>query len=84
MKFNGQCTFLGYEERVSKKSGNKYILAMVRSDENKAIYNCFVADDRLSLKTNVVKAKDLQKVLCHFEMTSFNGNPQVNLIGMEL
>jgi hypothetical protein len=83
MKVLSKLMYLGFETKESKKSGNTYLLAKFMEQETAAIFEFYVPSDRLQLVTAIGQSKPFSELKINLEITSFNGKPDVNLVGIE-
>lgn len=77
-----EMTYLGMEQRDSQKSGNRYFLAKFM-DGNSAIFEFYVAGDRVALVTDLAQSAVLTKVKVALALKSYKGKAEVELAGVQ-
>jgi hypothetical protein len=80
-----EMVFLGEEERKSKKTGKPYKVAVFQKEKkgsrNPDIFKFFVSDEGLKQELGVLQ--QFQPCRLTLELKAFNGNAQVDLIGVQ-
>jgi hypothetical protein len=81
MKVVQNMMYLGYESRVSNKTGKSYLL--VKTMENNQIFEWYVPADKLNLVTSVGQQQPFTEIKCGFEVSSRNMKAELNLEHVE-
>lgn len=83
MKVVTEMMYLGYETKVSNKTGASYLLAKLMEVETSSIYEFYVKADKLTLITELGKAKPFTPLKVKLNIFSFSNKAQVDLEGVE-
>lgn len=84
MIFNTKMVYLGVEPKVSKKSQKSYLMGKFMEAETSSIYEFYIPSDRLELITNLGKVPQFSPVGVKLEMSSYQGNVQVDIVGVQV
>lgn len=83
MKFTVQMMYLGAVTQESKKTQKQYMLGKFMNVETQAIFEFYIAGDKLALIQEIVKLKPFVPAGVTCELTSFNNKPDVTLVKVE-
>ena len=84
MKVVAEMMYLGYETKVSNKTGNSYLLAKFMETDTSSIFEFYVKADKLTLITELGKAKPFTPKKLILNIFSFNNKANVDLEGVEI
>lgn len=84
MLFNTKMVYLGVQPKESKKSGKQYLMGKFMEVETSMIFEFYIPSDRLALITDLGKVQQFAPVGVKLEMTTYNGNIQVDLVGVQV
>lgn len=83
MNFTTKMIYLGVEPKTSKKTGKGYLIAKFMSAEN-SIFEFYVNPEKIALITDLGKLPQFSQVGVKLEMTSYQGNIQVDIAGVQV
>lgn len=82
MNFTTKMVYLGVEPKTSKKTGKSYLMGKFMSSDN-AIFEFYISPEKLALITDIGKLQQFSPVGVKLEMTSYQGNIQVDIVGVQ-
>lgn len=83
MKVVTEMMYLGYETKVSTKSGNSYLLAKFMETETSNIFEFYVKAEKLQLITDLGQSKPFTPKKVILNIFAYNNKAQVDLEGIE-
>jgi hypothetical protein len=83
MIFTTKMIYLGVEPKVSKKTGKSYLMGKFMEAETSSIFEFYIPADRLELITEMGKKQQFSPVGVKLEMSSYQGNIQVDIVGVQ-
>jgi hypothetical protein len=83
MRVVTEMMYLGFESRVSTKSGASYLLAKFMETETSSIFEFYVKAEKVELITGLGKAQPFTPKKVSLAITSFQNKAMVDLVGIE-
>jgi hypothetical protein len=83
MIFTTKMIYLGVEPKTSKKTGKGYLMAKFMSAEN-SIFEFYINPEKVALVTDLGKMQQFAQTGVKLEMTSYQGNIQVDIVGVQI
>lgn len=84
MIFTAKMVYLGVEPKTSKKTQKSYLMGKFMEVESSTIYEFYIPSDRLQLITDLGKVNQFTPVGVKLEMSSYQGNVQVDIVGVQV
>jgi hypothetical protein len=83
MNFTTKMVFLGVEAKTSKKSGKGYLMGKFMDPVTSSIFEFYISGESLALVTELGQLKQFSLVGVKLEMTSYQGNIRVDIVGVQ-
>jgi hypothetical protein len=83
MLFTTKMVYLGVEPKTSKKTQKAYLMGKFMEIETSTIFEFYIPSDRIQLVTDLGGLSQFTPVGVKLEMTSYQGNVQVDLVGVQ-
>ena len=77
MKKKKKMRYLGFESKVSNKTGKSYITAQMK--EGNSLFEFYVPADKIALITSIGKSEEYSEVIATIGITSYKGDARVDL-----
>ncbi len=83
MVINTKLIYLGMEPKESKKTGKQYMMGKFMEAETSMIFEFYIPSDKLMIITELGKANQFTPMGVKLELTTYQGNIQVDLAGVQ-
>lgn len=83
MKITTELMYLGYESKISQKTGNSYLMVKFVERDSKAVFEFYVKAEQLDLITSLGKCQEFTDVKCKLNIVSNQGKADVRLEGVQ-